>query len=58
MARPSQGGHMAQESGAGRTLGFFLQCNGENDSNTWNIHASAELAIVNQANPEKTNPRS
>ena len=57
MARPGQG-HGGQDPASGRTLGFFLQCNGENESNTWNIHASAELSIVNQASPEKTQPRS
>jgi len=56
MARPGQ--HQSQQDpSSGRTLGFFLQCNGENESNTWNIHATAELSIVNQLNPEKTGPR-
>ncbi|XP_075240373.1 ubiquitin carboxyl-terminal hydrolase 7-like [Convolutriloba macropyga] len=56
MARPGQS-HASQDAASGRSLGFFLQCNGENDSNTWNIHATAELSIVNQASPEKTQPR-
>lgn len=31
-----------------RSLGFFLQCNGESDSTTWSCNASAELRLMPQ----------
>lgn len=31
-----------------KSLGFFLQCNGETDSTTWSCHATAELRIIPQ----------
>lgn len=34
-----------------KSLGFFLQCNGESDSTSWSCHANAELRILN-ASPE------
>ncbi|KAK2160538.1 hypothetical protein LSH36_131g04007 [Paralvinella palmiformis] len=33
-----------------KTLGFFLQCNGESESSSWSCHAAAELKIL----PQKT----
>lgn len=44
MPRTSQ----TQERQQTRSLGFFLQCNGESDSTTWSCHASAELRLVSQ----------
>ena len=29
-----------------RSLGFFLQCNGETESTAWSCHASAELRML------------
>lgn len=37
-----------------RSLGFFLQCNAESDSTSWSCHASAELRLINHAEPEKS----
>ncbi|KAK3090560.1 hypothetical protein FSP39_012693 [Pinctada imbricata] len=34
-----------------KTLGFFLQCNGESDSSSWSCNASAQLKILNH-NPD------
>ncbi|XP_014255041.1 ubiquitin carboxyl-terminal hydrolase 7 isoform X2 [Cimex lectularius] len=31
-----------------KSLGFFLQCNGESESTTWSCHASAELRLLSQ----------
>ncbi|XP_071796700.1 ubiquitin carboxyl-terminal hydrolase 7-like [Asterias amurensis] len=31
-----------------KTLGFFLQCNAESESQTWSCQASAELRLLNQ----------
>ncbi|XP_054155064.1 ubiquitin carboxyl-terminal hydrolase 7-like [Oppia nitens] len=31
-----------------KSLGFFLQCNGESDSTTWSCNATAELRIISQ----------
>ncbi|GFR16255.1 ubiquitin carboxyl-terminal hydrolase 7 [Trichonephila clavata] len=31
-----------------RSLGFFLQCNGESDSSTWSCNAIADLRIISQ----------
>jgi ubiquitin carboxyl-terminal hydrolase 7 len=36
-----------------KTLGFFLQCNAENESPRWSIGACAELRILHQTDPEK-----
>lgn len=33
-----------------KTLGFFVQCNGESDSASWSCNASAQLRILNQHN--------
>ena len=38
----------SQERQATRSLGFFLQCNGDSDSTTWSCHASAELRLIPQ----------
>ena len=32
-----------------KSLGFFLQCNGESDSLSWSCNASAELKLLSQA---------
>ncbi|CAN8002794.1 unnamed protein product [Ixodes hexagonus] len=31
-----------------KSLGFFLQCNGESESSTWSCNATAELRIISQ----------
>lgn len=31
-----------------RSLGFFLQCNGDSDSTTWSCNATAELRLLPQ----------
>lgn len=31
-----------------RSLGFFLQCNGESETTTWSCYASAELRLLSQ----------
>ncbi|XKL66747.1 hypothetical protein PGB90_010167 [Kerria lacca] len=31
-----------------KSLGFFLQCNGESESSSWSCHANAELMIISQ----------
>lgn len=38
----------SQERQATRSLGFFLQCNGDSDSTTWSCHATAELKLIPQ----------
>ncbi|XP_039289930.1 ubiquitin carboxyl-terminal hydrolase 7 isoform X2 [Nilaparvata lugens] len=35
-------------SNAAKSLGFFLQCNGESESSTWSCFANAELKILAQ----------
>ncbi len=34
--------------GGGKSLGYFLQCNGESEAASWSCQASAELKIVSQ----------
>jgi ubiquitin carboxyl-terminal hydrolase 7 len=29
-----------------KSLGFFLQCNGESESSSWSCHANAELKLI------------
>jgi ubiquitin carboxyl-terminal hydrolase 7 len=36
-----------------KTLGFFLQCNAENESPRWSIGAFAELRLLHQTDPTK-----
>ncbi|XP_022103325.1 ubiquitin carboxyl-terminal hydrolase 7-like [Acanthaster planci] len=43
MPRTSNSGERAM-----KTLGFFLQCNAESESQTWSCQASAELRLLNQ----------
>lgn len=42
MPRSSQ----TQERQPQRSLGFFLQCNGESESTTWSCYAVAELRLL------------
>jgi len=35
-----------------RSLGFFLQCNGESESSTWSCYANAELRLIAQREGE------
>ncbi|KAK9885250.1 hypothetical protein WA026_010749 [Henosepilachna vigintioctopunctata] len=42
MPRSSQ----AQDRSAQRSLGFFLQCNGESESSSWSCYATAELRLL------------
>ncbi|KAL1115934.1 hypothetical protein AAG570_005429, partial [Ranatra chinensis] len=44
MPRSSQ----TQDRQQTRSLGFFLQCNGESESTTWSCHATAELRLLAQ----------
>lgn len=44
MPRTSQ----AQDRQPQRSLGFFLQCNGESESSTWSCFAVAELRMLSQ----------
>ncbi|XP_065341533.1 ubiquitin carboxyl-terminal hydrolase 7 isoform X2 [Cloeon dipterum] len=37
-----------QERQQQRSLGFFLQCNGESESSSWNCYAVAELRLLSQ----------
>jgi len=37
-----------------RSLGYFLQCNGESEAASWSCQASAELRILNQRDPKET----
>jgi len=39
-----QGQNVAQQ----KSLGFFLQCNGESESTTWSCNAQADLRIIPQ----------
>jgi len=34
-----------------KSLGFFLQCNGDSESLSWSCNAAAELRLINQLNP-------
>ncbi|XP_049818632.1 ubiquitin carboxyl-terminal hydrolase 7 isoform X1 [Aethina tumida] len=36
----------SQDRSAQRSLGFFLQCNGESESNSWSCYAIAELRLL------------
>ncbi|CAG2105168.1 unnamed protein product, partial [Medioppia subpectinata] len=40
-----------------KSLGFFLQCNGESDSTTWSCNATAELRIISQKEGVENIPR-
>lgn len=42
MPRSSQ----TQERQPQRSLGFFLQCNGESESSSWSCYATAELRLL------------
>jgi len=44
MPRTSQ----TQDRQTQRSLGFFLQCNGESESSSWSCYAVAELRLLNQ----------
>lgn len=44
MPRNSQ----AQDRQPQKSLGFFLQCNGESESSTWSCFATAELRLLSQ----------
>lgn len=52
MAMPRTGqqpaGHDRQTAGQQKSLGFFLQCNGESESTTWSCNAQADLRIIPQ----------
>lgn len=54
MAMPRAGqqpaGHdrQGQNVGQQKSLGFFLQCNGESESTTWSCNAQADLRIIPQ----------
>uniref|UniRef100_H2YBF2 Ubiquitin carboxyl-terminal hydrolase 7 n=1 Tax=Ciona savignyi TaxID=51511 RepID=H2YBF2_CIOSA len=37
---------IAHDRGAGKSLGYFLQCNGDNENNNWSCHGSAALRIL------------
>ncbi|KAJ8665651.1 hypothetical protein QAD02_007313 [Eretmocerus hayati] len=43
MPRPSQAQERQQPQ---KSLGFFLQCNGESDSSSWSCYAVAELRLL------------
>lgn len=47
MAMPRTGQNVAGQ----KSLGFFLQCNGESESTTWSCNAQADLRII----PQKEN---
>ena len=36
-----------------KSVGFFLQCNGESESSAWSCHASADLRLIHQRGGEK-----
>ncbi|XP_076333936.1 ubiquitin carboxyl-terminal hydrolase 7-like isoform X2 [Tachypleus tridentatus] len=44
MPRTNQG----QDRQPTKSVGFFLQCNGESESSTWSCNASAELRLISQ----------
>ncbi|XP_071482603.1 ubiquitin carboxyl-terminal hydrolase 7-like [Diadema antillarum] len=46
MAMPRTSHNSAERSS--RSLGFFLQCNADSDSQTWSCQATAELKLLNQ----------
>ena len=31
-----------------KSVGYFLQCNGESESSAWSCHANADLRLINQ----------
>jgi ubiquitin carboxyl-terminal hydrolase 7 len=37
-----------------KSIGFFLQCNGESKAPSWSCNASAQLKVINQENSEAT----
>jgi len=38
---------------SGKSVGYFLQCNGESESSAWSCNASAELRMLNQKDGTK-----
>lgn len=48
MAMPRAGQQQGQNVGQQKSLGFFLQCNGESESTTWSCNAQADLRIIPQ----------
>ena len=36
-----------------KSVGYFLQCNGESESSAWSCHANADLRLINQRTGEK-----
>ncbi|XP_023345461.1 ubiquitin carboxyl-terminal hydrolase 7 isoform X1 [Eurytemora carolleeae] len=38
---------------SGKSLGYFLQCNGESESGAWSCNANAELRMINQKDGTK-----
>ncbi|KAG9509762.1 Ubiquitin carboxyl-terminal hydrolase 7, partial [Fragariocoptes setiger] len=47
MAMPRTGQQQGHNN-ASKSLGFFLQCNGESDSTNWSCNAQAELRLIPQ----------
>ena len=42
-----------QGSGTRKSMGFFLQCNGESEASSWSCQAQAELRILNHKKPNE-----
>lgn len=49
------GGHQGANGAPppAKSMGYFLQCNGESEAASWSCQASAELRVINQRNPAK-----
>lgn len=50
MAMPRS--NQTHERQPSRSLGFFLQCNGDSESSTWSCNATAELRLIPQNGDE------
>jgi len=48
---PNQG--EGRPGGQAKSMGFFLQCNGESEASSWSCQAQAELRVINQKNPQE-----
>lgn len=46
--QPASHDRQGQNVGQTKSLGFFLQCNGESESTTWSCNAQADLRIIPQ----------
>lgn len=57
MPRPNPSGERGGSGGGGggaKSMGYFLQCNGESEAASWSCQAQAELKVLNVKDPKES----